>query len=159
MLPDARIPNPLSLKIEEKKLQLKKPMVINVGKTKKNVPTDLIVSRILFNSYFFLSDELKLLFNLYDDTLKMIPMLMINNNLRLPYWMLEMEATANVVVNKFLKIHDMVINEELVKNKPIHKIHYDKQTYILVNLYVVESILRRYPSGVFFQAVRTVQGG
>ena len=50
-------------------------------------------------------------------------------------------------------VQDMKIHKESVCDKNIHKIHYEKQTYILASRYVVESILRRYPVGIYFQEV------
>jgi len=155
-IPDKRIPNPLKFVVKENKLKSKDPQVINIGKADRMVPSDLIINRILFNSYFLLSNELKKLFNHYDESLNLVPMLITNENysLKLIYWRLDMESTANVVTNKFLDARNMVINESLVKDKPIHKIHYEKQTFLLVNTYVVESILRRYPVGIYFQEVK-----
>ena len=160
-IPDKRIPNPLKFKAEERRFQSKEPQVINIGKAGNMVPSDLIINRFLFNSYFFLSNELQKLFKHYDESLDMVPLLITNENysMKLIYWRLNMESTANVVTNKFLDAKNMLIDETLVKDKPIHKIHYEKQTFLLVNTYVVESVLRRYPVGIYFQEVNLAEGG
>jgi len=157
-LPDSRIANPLGFRIDEKEFLSKKPLNKNLGKIHKLVLVDLIVSKVLFNSYFFLADELKKLFLLYDESFEMVPLFIFNHDytINVCYWRLEMEATPDVVVNKFLHVQDMMIDDSLLKDKPIHKIHYEKQTFILVNHYVAESILRRFSVGIYLQAVKSV---
>jgi len=95
---------------------------------------------------------------MYDNTIKTVPLFVKNKDLSLLllYWMVDMEATEGVVANKFIKSHDMLVNKAFIKDKPIHKIHYEKQTFILMNHFMVESVLRRQPVGVYFQEVKTV---
>ena len=105
-----------------------------------------------------LSDGLRNVFKMYDDTIDVVPLLVKNKDfsLQLLYWMVDMEATDGVVANKFIKAQDMQINKVSVVDKPIHKVHYEKQTFILVNHYMAESVLRRLPVGVYFQEVKAV---
>lgn len=161
LVPDKRVANPLKITVEESILQSMEPFVVNTNDVDSLTIVDMIVSKILFNSYFFLSDGMKNVFMMYDNEIDMVPMLITNEkfSVQLPYWLLEVKATENVVANKFLKSRDMLVNEAYIKDKPIHKIYYEKQTFILVNCYVAESILRRLPTGIYFQKVETVKEG
>jgi len=159
LLPDKRVANPLSFTIEEAKLKSDKPSFVNIGKADKVVVVDMVITKILFNSYFFLSDVLMKVFNMYDESLDPIPIFVVNKDysIQLTYSRFDMEATKGAIVNKFLKVPDMLIDETCVKGKPIHKVHYEKQTYLLVNQYVAESILRRLPVGILLEKVKTLK--
>jgi len=185
-LPDKKISNPLSFDLTKEQLKSTKPMFINVGNIGNKALVDLIVKRVLFDSYFFVSEELKEIIESYEPSerykkhnnsdktnkmdktdkanktneiskkLQMHPLFVTNNDnsLQVAYWCLEMKATEDVVVNKFRDAQDMQINESRVIDKAIHKIHYEKQTFLLVNHYLAESILRRCPKGIYFQVVK-----
>lgn len=159
VLPDRRISNSIKLPVTEKELLAKEIFVIKVNKLADMNLTDIISIKFLFNTYFFLSEELEKVFRMYNQDFITIPTLIIdkhNYDLNKVYYIADIKATENVVANKFRVAKDMLINEELVIDKAIHKIHYEKQTFILANRCVVESILRRYPIGIYFQEVKVV---
>jgi len=158
ILPDSKVSKPLKFTAKEKQFLDKKPFVVNIGKLSDMVVVDIILMKFLFNSYFLLSEGLEKIFQTYVENIDTTPILITDDKykLNLVYYVVDIEATKDVVANKFLKLHDMQIREELVKGIPIHKIYYEKQTYILVNRYVVESILRRFPAGIQFQEVKAI---
>lgn len=157
---DERVENPLSFTVEESKITSMKPFVINIGETNEMDVMDMVVVRILFNSYYLLSDELMKVFRMYDNSIESVPIFISSDDrsIQESYWCINMEVTEDVVTNEFLKVEDMIVNEDCIKDKPIHIVQYEKQSYLLVNQYVAESILRRMPVGLWFQRVTVLKG-
>jgi len=158
LLPNEKLSNPLNFSANEKKFQSLEPFIIETKKVRNVTLVDLIVKKILFNTYFFLSNELKKVFEMYNKDINWVQLFVTNGELHSVYWKLDMDETKNVITNKFLKSKDMLIRPDLLNDKCIHKIHYEKQTFILVNLFVAESIIRRLPVGLLLQKVKTIEG-
>ncbi|MCL2611207.1 MAG: hypothetical protein FWE02_05980 [Defluviitaleaceae bacterium] len=131
-----RIPNPIEFNLNGASLKLKRPFTILNKEIKENIAVDLTIQKVLFDYHFFLSTELMKVLAMYDNSIIFWPVFIADENEKLSYFRLSMDTTDD--------ISDL-------ENKPIHLIYRDKQAFLLVNLYVAESILRRYPIGITFK--------
>jgi len=160
LLPDQRIVNPLSFTAQESDLRAEQPYAMSTETTSNTVVVDFIIKRIVFNSYFFVADELMKVLGMYDENIDFMPICVINQNqsIQKVYWQTDIaEETKDAVANKFTEVSAMQVYEKALKGKPIHRIHYEKQVYILVNHCVAESILRRLPVGIWLQEVKVLR--
>lgn len=69
-----------------------------------------------------------------------------------------MSETKDSIKNKCFEIKDAVFDTEKLKEKSIHKIVFQKQEYIVIDLFVAESILRRLPTGIYLKRINIENG-
>lgn len=155
IFPSDKILNPLKFNFTKKELDLNHPIIKYVDVTFYTEITDYYFEKILFYNYYFISDEIKKIFEIYEETICFRPIFITNikHKFQKIYWHVTLPETENIIKNKCSEIKNAVFDIDRLKEKSIHKIVFQKQEYIAINLFVAESILRRLPIGICLKRI------
>jgi hypothetical protein len=125
---------------------------VSIKSTKGVEWIDYYEFRDMMSSVYFVSDKLKQTLEIYEKEIQ-FDQFMVND---IQYWKVTMQPCEDAINGSFEKAAEMKLIDTAIEGKHIAMIRYRKRDYLVVSLYVAESMLRRFMLGI--QYVR-LEGG
>lgn len=152
---DKRIEYPVKFKtiIENMEPEMDKIIVDNL----KNMEfIDFIQKKTIYETEDIISDKIKEVFEMYQGDIQYRPIHLVDSNREIDkmYWKFEIKEYKDIITDHFIKVVEMPINSQWFHNQHIVKLLYHNNSYILISLPVLESILRRLPLGITLRKLK-----
>ena len=140
--------------IGQKLLDEKEPLVPYSNFNEQTLFVDFLYIKKLFDYYFFVSGELMGLFEIYDETIEFIPYFITTKGMdnQVAYWRVILPQNDFLVKGPGA-VKESQLNKDLVKNKHIFLIKFQKQEYICVSLHLAENMLRKFFFGINYTEI------
>jgi len=139
---DMRIDNKIPFSDEKESIQL------SLGHNIEWI--DYYEKRNMMESTFFISEKMKKVFETYETDINFSPIMVEKKK----YWKITMKPIEEAMYGNFEKAEDMKLIEDVIKNRNVIMVQYRKRDYIVVNLYVAESMLRQYMLGIKYVKIQ-----
>lgn len=158
MKSDSRIRNPLKIDTSAIDLDTKESFVAYADFQSNTTFVDFFIIKRLFQYSFCVSDSLKDMLDIYDDTLTAIPFFITDRGQKgqKVYWKLHIELQDCLERKPNMHCDELAIHRKKIPNKHIFRVAFEKQEYLILSLNLAENILRKNPSGIQFIPV-TIQ--
>lgn len=155
---DDRISKKIRLKnYTQKDFVSYQPIVKEIDTSESSIYIDYIKLKEIFRYYHIISDGLKEVFEMYDNSILFQPIILtdLKEEMQKLYWRADIEKLECVTENSTMEDFFYEIGD-IIKDKKIFIVRKDFQEHIIVNLYVAESILRRYMLGLTYSPIKSI---
>lgn len=133
---------------------LNKPYISINGNISKEVETlDYVVDKIIFDKTHFISNEVKEVFDMYNDEITYRPAVIsdIKTKSQILLWEVNLKSSLYLENNSEEEIK---IEEDKINNEPIFAIYSKTNNFIIIREDVAECIMKRSFYGILFEKVK-----
>lgn len=156
---DDTIQNSVNINMTKEELEKNSEKLINCDLSEDKLKLDYTYIRKLFSNYHILSDRFKELLEIYDDTLNFKPLFLcdLENMQQYVYWQCSCNYLDCYVNKEYNNPKDIILKKDLIKDRFLFKVSYQKQDFFIFELALVENILRKEFIGMEFLEVENIE--
>jgi hypothetical protein len=153
---DSRILELLQIKKHDCNLSTSEPFILPCEIEENTWIPEFFVLKELFDHYFFVSDRLKELLDVYSKEVEAIPCFMTDMKRQRQecFWKVELPEIYHTMQEDNKKMSDICIDEQQVQGRYLFLLSSGKSKYTIVSLHLAEHMLRKNYYGIQYIPVR-----
>ncbi|BCJ92690.1 hypothetical protein acsn021_02590 [Anaerocolumna cellulosilytica] len=153
---DNRLLEPLQIKKQDCNLLTKEPFILPCEMEENTWIPEFFVLKELFEHYFFVSDRLKELLDIYSKEVEAIPCFLtdIKRQRQECFWKIELPEIYHTMQEDNVKMSDLCMDEQQVQGRYLFLLSSGKRKYGVVSLHLAEHMLRKNYYGILYIPVK-----
>lgn len=153
---DSRVFESLQIKRHECNLMTREPFILPCEIEENTWIPEFFVLKELFEHYFFVSDRLKELLDVYSKEVEAIPCFLTDMKRKKQecFWKIELPEIYHEGQDDNEKMSDLCIEEQQVQGRYLFLLSSGKRKYCIVSLHLAEHMLRKNYYGIQYNSVR-----